>query len=176
VTSLLAAEKLEPLEIGGGTTLGVETDENLNFTGYAFKPMPFRFEAGTPPIAQVIGLGAAVDYLNKVGFDCIEKHERKLTTFALDALDEIENVRVYGTRNRVGAISFNIKNLNPHDAASILSKENIVARSGFHCCAPLMKTLKIDKGTVRVSFYIYNTIHEVEKFISVVNTITGKFC
>jgi len=170
------AEEIEPLELGGGTTRGVECDENLNFTGYKFKPPPLRFEAGTPPIAQVIGLGAAIDYLNEVGFDWIEKHERKLTEFTLNALDEIENVTVYGTRNRIGVISFNIKNLNPHDAASILSKENIVARSGFHCCAPLMKTLKIDKGTVRVSFYIYNTISDVEKFISVVNKIAGKFC
>jgi len=159
--------EIEPMQLGGGTV----NDINSDFSDYNLVSPPGRFEAGTPPIAQAIGLGAAVDYINKIGINEIEKHGTKLTNLALNSLAEIEGVEIYGSKNRAGIISFNIKGLNPHAVAKVLSENKIMARSGYHCCIPVMRGLGIKDGTIRVSFYVYNTIDEVENFISIVRKI-----
>jgi len=160
--------EISPLAIGGGSI------DDVSLTDYKLTSPPERFEAGTPPIAQVIGLGASVDYLNEISFDAIEKHEKKLTAKALNGLHEIKNIETYGpcANKRIGVIPFNISNLNPHDAAAILSDQNIMVRSGHHCCLPLMKEiLKKPEGVIRASIYIYNTEEEIEKFVSVIEEI-----
>ncbi|ODS38731.1 MAG: hypothetical protein A7316_07335 [Candidatus Altiarchaeales archaeon WOR_SM1_86-2] len=158
---------IEPLQLGGGSV------QDVDIEGYTLKKSSRRFEAGTPPIAQIIGLGAAIDYLMDTGYENIEKHEKKLTKIALKGLNGIEGIEVYGppAEKRIGVISFNIRNLDPHEVAFILSQRNIMMRSGYHCCLPLMKFLGLNDGAVRASLYLYNTMEEVETFISVIGEI-----
>lgn len=167
-------EKIEPLCIGGGTMADVSLDD------YKFNKGPPRFEGGTPAIAEIIGLGCAVDYLQKIGMENIEKHEGKLTNQAYGKLSEISKVEAYGPgpRHRVAIMSFNVGDLNPHDVALALDvSANIMVRSGHHCALPLTKTLIHKPGSVRASAYLYNTEEEIDKFISTVRelaqTLTG---
>ena len=139
---------------------------------------PIRFEAGTPAIAEVIGLGAAVDYLTKVGLGNVEAYERSLTEKMYGGLADIPGVEVYGpktTKHRTSMVPFNVGDLNPHDGALALDMSaNIMVRSGHHCAIPLMKELlNRPKGSVRASAYLYNTEKEVEKFVSAVAEIAG---
>lgn len=160
---------VEPFTLGGGTI------EDVSIDSYKLTRSPERFEAGTPPIAPAIGLGAAVDYLAKIGMENVQEHENKLSNLAFKGLSEIDNVEVYGpAENKVGIISFNIPNLNPHDVALVLDNiANIMIRSGHHCALPLMKEiLKRPNGTARASLYIYNTIEEVKKFIDAIKEIS----
>ena len=162
--------EVEPLCIGGGTI----ADVNVN--GYELARSPLRFEAGTPAIAQVIGLGEAVRYLKRVGMEDVERHERRLAERLVEGLMEMEDVELYGPKKpkeRVGIVSFNIKGMNPHDIALTLDEsENIAVRSGHHCALPLMKELlKISVGSVRASVYIYNTKEEIEKLLSAIEDI-----
>jgi len=166
-------DKLEPLCIGGGAISDVGLDH------FQLEKSPMRFEAGTPPIAETIGLGAAVDYLKAVGMRNIEAHERKLTERIYEGLRNIPKVRVYGPepRHKIGVTSFNVGDLNPHDVALTLDVSgNIVVRSGHHCAMPLMKEgLKENSGTVRVSTYLYNTDEEVEKFRVTLSELATQF-
>lgn len=160
----------EPLCIGGGTI------EDVSINSYKLTKSPTRFEAGTPPIAEAIGLTAAVDYLNEVGLKNIEAHERTLTKKIYHELSEVPGVETYGPKdpkNRSGIISFNIKDLNPHDVALTLDiSADIMVRSGHHCALPLMKELlNLTNGSVRASLYLYNTEEEAEKLISTVAEI-----
>lgn len=160
-------DEVSPPFIGGGTISEVSSK------GYKLGGSPMRFEAGTPPIAEAIGLGAAIDYLLEVGLRNVESHERRLAEKACAGLREIEGVEVYGPRgrsSRVGIIPFNIKGLNPHDVALMLdSLASIMVRSGHHCAMPLMREfLGLEEGSVRASLYLYNTEKEVEKFLSVI--------
>ncbi|MDI6639628.1 MAG: cysteine desulfurase [Methanocellales archaeon] len=159
-------EKIEPLAIGGGTM------DDVSLEDYKLKETYERFEAGTPNIADGIGLGVAVEYLEKIGMDDIRKHEGKLTKKLVLGLEEIENVEVYHPYiERIGVISFNIKRLNPHDVALMLDEvSNIMVRSGHHCCMPLMKELGV-VGTVRASLYLYNTEKEIETLLGTVEEI-----
>ena len=164
-------DDVKPPFIGGGTISEVSSK------GYKLGGSPTRFEAGTPPIAEAIGLGAAIDYLMKVGLRDVESHERRLAEKTCAGLREIEGVEVYGPRghlSRVGIIPFNVKGLNPHDVALMLdSLANIMVRSGYHCAMPLMKELLgLEEGSVRASLYLYNTESEVEKFLSVITELT----
>lgn len=163
-------ENMEPLSIGGGTIADVGLDY------YELAESPTKFEAGTPAIGEVIGLGAAVDYLRKVGLENIEAHERELTKRMYQGLADIPGVEVYGHKKlgqRTGILSFSVGNLNPHDVALALDvSADIMVRSGHHCCLPLMKELlKRREGTVRASLYLYNTKEEVEKLVSTVDDI-----
>jgi len=162
---------LEPLCIGGGSI------EEVTLDGYKLAKSPARFEAGTPPIAEVIGLGAAVDYLTKIGFDAIAEHEKSLVRSLHRGLVEIPKVEVYGptdVEQRVGIVPFNVKGLNPHDIAAILDNSaNIMVRSGHHCAMPLHKELLGQpEGTVRASVYIYNTLEEIKKLVDTVREIS----
>jgi cysteine desulfurase/selenocysteine lyase len=165
-----ALSELEPLCVGGGTIeeVGVET--------YTLEAPPARFEAGTPPIAEAIGLGAAVDYLKKVGLEAVAEHERALIKKMCEGLSNIPKVEIYGpssTDDRGGILAFNIEGLGPHDVAAILDNSaNIMVRSGHHCAMPLhTKLLGRPEGTVRASVYLYNTEEEIDKFTSTVGEI-----
>jgi cysteine desulfurase/selenocysteine lyase len=163
-------DNLEPLSIGGGTIADVGLDY------YTLTESPMRFEAGTPAIAEAIGLGAAIDYLKKVQLENIEAYERELVKKMYQGLVSIPNVEVYGPKKaeqRTGIVSFNVGDLSPHDVALALDvSANIMVRSGHHCCLPLHKELlKRREGTVRASLYLYNTETEVEKLVSMVNEI-----
>jgi len=160
----------EPLCIGGGTIADVSIDD------YVLAVPPMKFEAGTPNIAQVIGLGEACRYLNRVGMDNVEKWDLKLANRLIEGLTEIEGVTVYGPkdpRQRVGLATFNIGDMNPHDVALTLDAEyDIAVRSGHHCALPLMKELfRLNEGTVRASTYIYNTLEEIDALVSAVEEI-----
>ncbi|TRO49351.1 cysteine desulfurase [Candidatus Bathyarchaeota archaeon] len=160
----------EPLCIGGGTIADVSIDE------YVLAVPPMKFEAGTPNIAQAIGLGEACRYLNRVGMDDVEKWDLKLANRLIGGLTEIEGVNVYGPkdpRQRVGLATFNIGDMNPHDVALTLDAEyNIAVRSGHHCALPLIKELfKLHEGNVRASTYIYNTLEEIDALVTAIDEI-----
>ena len=164
-------DEVKPLCIGGGTI----ADVGLDF--YELSENVSRFEAGTPAIADVIGFGAAVDYLERIGMENIERHEAKLTERIHEGLREIPKVEVYGPepKYRVGITSFNVEGLNHHDVALALdASSRIIVRSGHHCALPLMKELIRRPGTVRASTYLYNTLEEAERLISAVEEITQK--
>ncbi len=135
--------------------------------------LPWKFEAGTSNIAGGIGFGAAIDYLNRIGMKNVREHELELVKYALKKMTEVENIEIYGppAEKRGGVISFNIKGLDMHDVAMFLDQEGIAVRSGGHCAHPLMRRLKL-KGTVRASFYIYNTKEEVDYFTKVLSQIS----
>ncbi|MCX8175828.1 MAG: aminotransferase class V-fold PLP-dependent enzyme, partial [Candidatus Bathyarchaeota archaeon] len=162
-------ESLTPIYIGGGTV------EAVDINGYKLLKGPSKFEAGTPAIGEVIGLKAAAEYLKSVGLENIEQHEKMLSKRIYDGLVKIPNVEVYGPKPefKLGVTSFNVKNLNPHDLALILDSKAIAVRSGLHCAHPLVKLiLGKPHGTVRVSTYLYNTIEEVEKFLSIIEEVS----
>lgn len=163
-----ASKDIEPLCIGGGTIEDVGTDY------YRLDKSPRRFEAGTPDVAAAIGLGAAVDYLQRIGMDNIQSHEKILVEKMYEGLSTLPNVEVYGPEpaKRVGIVAFNVGDLNPHDIALALDvSANIMVRSGHHCAQPLSKTVIGKPGTVRASVYLYNTGEEIEKLISTVEEI-----
>lgn len=150
-----------PPFFGGGEMIN---EVHLEYSTYA--ELPNKFEAGTMGIAQVIGMGVAVDYLKEIGLENIAKHEEKLVAVALEKLQNIDGLKIIGpSNNRVGAISFVMNKIHPHDIATILDHEGIAVRAGHHCTQPLMKKLKIP-ATTRASFYFYNTIEEVDHLIN----------
>jgi len=161
-------DEIEPLCIGGGTIADVGTDY------YTLEESPMRFEAGTPGVAEAIGLGAAVDYLREAGMENIERHERELTKQMDEGLTGLPKVEVYGPEPefKIGITSFNVGDLNPHDVALALDvSANIMVRSGHHCALPLTKHIIRKLGSIRASVYLYNTKEEIEKLVSTVEEI-----
>lgn len=135
-----------------------------------YNEVPYKFEAGTPNIADVVGFGAAIDYLAKIGMENIRKHEIDLTEYALESILSINHLTVYGPRDpnyRGGVISFNIADIHPHDLATIMNDHGIAIRSGHHCAQVLMQRLDVP-ATSRASFYIYNTKEEIDKFVNAI--------
>jgi len=162
------AEEVEPLIIGGGSIADVGADY------YKLDASPRRFEGGTPDIGAVIGLGAAVDYLTKIGMDKIEVYERVLVRRMYEDLTALPKVEIYGPEpeKRVCIVPFNVGDLNPHDVALALDvSANIMVRSGHHCAQPLTKTVICRPGTVRASCYFYNTLDEIDLLVSTVKGI-----
>lgn len=164
-------EKVEPLSIGGGSIRDVGLDY------YSLAEGPRRFEAGTPPIAEALGLGAAVDYLSGIGMDEIRRHDLKLVRKMYKEISEVPWVSVYGPEpeHRVGILSFNIEGLSPHDVALALEvSAKIMVRSGAHCTLPLMReVIRHPSGTARASTYLYNTEEEVDKLVEVVSKLSA---
>ena len=155
-------EKMRPF-IGGGDMI-----KEVHKYETRYNDLPYKFEGGTPNIADVIGFGAAVDYLNNIGMDKVREHEVELTGYALDKITRVKGVTVYGphnTKDRGGVISFNIGDIHPHDLATIMNDHGVAIRSGHHCAQVLMERLDV-AATSRASFYIYNTKEEVDVFIS----------
>ena len=163
-------ENTEPLCIGGGTIADVSIDS------YKLAVPPMKFEAGTPAIAQVIGLGEACRYLDRVGMDEVERWDEVLARKLADGLREIDGVETFGPvdpKNRVGLVSFNVRDMNPHDVALTLDAEyDIAVRSGHHCALPLMKEIfGLPEGNARASTYLYNTIEEIDVLLGAVEDI-----
>lgn len=134
----------------------------------SFAPLPNKFEAGTQNVGGVIGLGAAIDYIEEIGYEKIQEIEEKLMTYAREELQKLEFLTIYMTTNvekHSSVISFNIKGVHPHDVASILDSKNVCIRSGNHCAQPLMRYLGID-STCRASFYFYNTKEDVDRLVA----------
>lgn len=152
--------KLPPYQGGG------EMIDQVTFEKTTYADLPHKFEAGTPNIAGGVGFGAAIDYMNSIGFDAIAAHENELLQHATAKLSQIEGLRIYGNvSHKVAVISFNLEGLHPYDIGTLLDKMGIAVRTGHHCCQPIMDFYQIP-GTVRASFAFYNTHEEVERFAS----------
>jgi cysteine desulfurase/selenocysteine lyase len=145
---------------GGGSMIS-----EVAFTGTTYHDVPFRFEAGTPNIEGAVGLAAAIDYVEKLGWPAIEAHESALLTLATQKLSEIPEVQIVGTAaKKVAILSFNIKGAHPSDVGQILDQENVAVRAGHHCTQPLMKVLGIS-GTVRASFSVFNSPADIDQLV-----------
>ncbi|USK69805.1 cysteine desulfurase [Peribacillus asahii] len=155
-------ENMEPVEFGG---------EMIDFVGLyesTWKELPWKFEGGTPIIAGAIGLGAAIDFLEEIGLDNIERHEHHLAAYAMEKMSTIEGMTIYGPKDsakRAGVVTFNLNDVHPHDVATVLDADGIAVRAGHHCAQPLMKWLDVS-ATARASFYLYNTEEDIDKFVS----------
>ena len=151
-------EAMPPFLGGGSMIRSVERDAS------SYAELPAKFEAGTPSIAEAIGLGHAVDYMTHANFAAVHVHEQELLKYAHQRLQEIEGITLYGPapHQKAGVISFNIAGIHPHDVAGILDTHGIAVRAGHHCAQPLMKRLDVI-ATVRASFYLYNTIEDVDR-------------
>lgn len=153
-------EQMEPVEFGG------EMIDHVDLYESTWKDLPWRFEGGTPIIAGAVGLGAAIDFLSSIGMDAIEKHEHALTAYAMDKIQSVDGVQVYGPKTeRSGLITFNLDDIHPHDVATVLDAEGVAVRAGHHCCQPLMRILQAS-STARASFYLYNTEEDVDRLIA----------
>ena len=149
---------------GGGEMISTVTFEKTTYAD-----LPHKFEAGTPNIAGGIAFGAALDYMNSIGFDNIAEYENELLNYATNALKKIEGIKIYGeVKNKTAVISFNIIGIHPYDIGSILDQLGIAVRTGHHCAQPIMDFFVIP-GTVRASFSFYNTFVEIDRFIEAVN-------
>ncbi|MDI7743701.1 cysteine desulfurase [Lysinibacillus fusiformis] len=154
-------EDMEPIEFGG------EMIDFVDLYDSTWKELPWKFEGGTPNIAGAIGLGAAIDFLTEIGLDKIAEHEYSLVEYAIQEMDKIEGVSIYGPRDpqkRCGLITFNIDGVHPHDLATVLDMNGIAVRAGHHCAQPLMKWLQCT-ATARASFYMYNTKEDVDRLV-----------
>ena len=159
--------KLPPYQGGG------EMIDQVTFEKTTYADLPHKFEAGTPNIAGGVGFGAAVDYMNNIGFEAIAAHENDLMRHATEKLKKIEGLHIYGdVDNKVAVISFNVEGIHPYDIGTLLDKMGIAVRTGHHCCQPIMDHFKIP-GTVRASFAFYNTHEEVVRFIAGVEKAVG---
>ncbi len=155
-------DKMPPYRLGG------EMIANVTREGATWAEVPYKFEAGTPNIAGAIGLGAAIDYLQSLDFELIQKHEQELTSYALEKLKNVLGLTIYGPQKgngRIEVISFNLKNIHPHDLATALDLNGIEVRAGHHCAQPLMASLDTE-STVRASLSIYNTKDDIDKLVS----------
>lgn len=151
-------KKLDPLFYGG------DMNEEVYKDSVDVKDIPSRFETGTPAIASVIGLGKAIDYIESIGYDNIHEHTKKLYDYAMEKLSKIEGVTIYNKNADVPIISFNITGVHPHDASTLFDEAGICLRAGHHCAQLITKWLNCI-GTLRGSFYIYNTYEDADKFI-----------
>ena len=155
-------EKMEPIEFGC---------EMIDFVGLyesTWKELPWKFEGGTPIIAGAIGLGAAIDFLTDIGLDNILEHEHKLAGYAMDQLETIDGLKIFGPRDpmkRCGLVTFNLDDVHPHDVATVLDMNGIAVRAGHHCAQPLMKCLQ-QVATARASFYLYNTEEDIDRLVA----------
>jgi cysteine desulfurase/selenocysteine lyase len=163
-------ERLEPAWGGGEMIKEVWIDHAQ------WNDLPWRFEPGTPPIADAVGLHAAVEYLGKLGMAQVSAHEQALTAATMEALADIPGVTLYGPRNpemKGAVVAFNLEGIHPHDGAALLDQRGIAVRAGHHCAQPLMKCLQI-AGTLRASFSVYNTAQDVQRLAEAVATLRGE--
>ncbi len=164
-------ETMNPFHGGGDMIREVHKYETT------WNDLPYKFEAGTPNIADVIGFGAAIDYLTKIGMDNVREHEIELTKYAMEKLSEVKGILIYGTKDiskRGGVISFNFADVHPHDVAQIVDGEGIAVRSGHHCAQVLMERLNV-AATSRASFYIYNTKEDIDALVTALNKVAKVF-
>ena len=164
-------EKMEPIEFGG---------EMIDFVGLqesTWKELPWKFEGGTPIIAGAIGLGVAIDFLEEIGLDHIANYEHELVAYAMDEMEKIEGLTIYGPRDpmkRCGLVTFNVDDVHPHDLATALDMSGVAVRAGHHCAQPLMKWLNVS-ATARASFYMYNTKEDVDRLVEAIRAAKEYF-
>jgi cysteine desulfurase/selenocysteine lyase len=153
-------EEMPPF-MGGGDMI-----RRVRLEGSTWNDLPWKFEAGTPSIAEGIGLGAAVDYLSSVGMEAIHAHEQFITDYALEALSEVSGLTLLGpsSSRKGGVAAFTIQGLHPHDVAQLLDEDGIAVRAGHHCAMPLHDKLKIP-ASARASFYLYTTTEEIDRLV-----------
>lgn len=153
-------EAMPPYQGGGEMILSVSFEKTIN------NEIPFKFEAGTPPIAEVIALAASLDFLNAVGWDLIQSHEQHLLNYATDVLSAIPGLRVVGTaKEKIGVVSFVLEGIHPHDIGSIVDRQGIAIRTGHHCAMPTMDFFNVS-ATARASIAMYNTEHDIDRLVS----------
>lgn len=152
-------QQMEPLEFGG------EMIDHVGLHDATWKELPWKFEGGTPTIAGAVGLGAAIDFLTEIGLEHIEAHEKKLAAYAIEQLERLDGVEIYGPfQNRAGLVTFNLEGVHPHDVSTVLDAEGIAIRAGHHCAQPLMGWLK-QTATARASMYLYNTEEDIDRLV-----------
>ncbi|KAA3660901.1 MAG: cysteine desulfurase [Calditrichaeota bacterium] len=162
-------KKLPPYQGGGDMIL------HVTFEKTKFNELPYKFEAGTPNIADVIGLGVALQYVQKIGYDAISEWENDLIQYALHRLQEIEGMRFVGNaKHRAGAISFVLGDIHPHDVGTILDREGVAVRTGHHCTQPVMQRFKVP-ATTRASFAFYNTKEEIDQLMNALHKVIEMF-
>jgi cysteine desulfurase / selenocysteine lyase len=153
-------EAMEPFNLGGHMISKVRFEETT------WGEVPHKFEAGTSPIAEAVGLGAAIDYLDAIGIEAIEEYEQELAAYALERLAEVPGITLYGPppERRAGIVSFNVGDIHPHDVAQVLDAEGVAIRAGHHCCQPLMTRFGV-AATNRASFYLYTVREEIDRLV-----------
>ncbi len=163
-------QAMDPFLTGGHMISSVRLDRTT------WGELPHKFEAGTAPMAEAVGLGAAIDYLNAVGLDAIEAYEHELAAYALGQLGEIPGIELYGppAERRAGIVSFNLDGIHPHDVAQILDMQGVAIRAGHHCCQPLMQKLGV-AATNRASFYLYTIPEEIDQLVEGLHTVRKVF-
>ncbi len=162
-------EKMQPFKGGGDMILSVSFEKTI------YNTIPHKFEAGTPPIAAAIGLGAAVDYLSGIGMAAIARHEHALLSYATAQMMEMPGVRIIGTaKNKASVISFTVDGVHPHDVGTLLNQEGVAVRTGHHCAQPVMQRFKVP-ATARASFAFYNTLAEVDALIVGIRSVQKVF-
>jgi cysteine desulfurase / selenocysteine lyase len=161
---------MEPFLTGGHMINSVRIDKTT------WGDLPHKFEAGTAPMAEAVGFGAAIDYLANIGFEAIEAHEHELAAYALERLGDIPGITLYGppAERRAGIVSFNIEGIHPHDVAQILDMQGVAIRAGHHCCQPLMHKLGV-AATNRASFYLYTVQEEIDQLVDGLHTVHKVF-
>jgi cysteine desulfurase/selenocysteine lyase len=160
-----------PPYMGGGDMI-----RRVTFEGSTWNDLPWKFEAGTPSIANVIGLGAAVDYLTGIGMDNVLAHEQFITDYALEALSEVEDLKIFGPSpaQKGGVAAFSLKGVHPHDVAELLDEDGIAIRAGHHCAMPLHQKLGVS-ATARASFYVHTTTAEIDRLVESLNRVRKVF-
>ena len=164
-------DSMQPFMYGGDMISKVTTESAT------WNELPWKFEAGTPSIADGIAFGAAIDYLSELGMENVYEHEQQLLAYALERMLKMRGITIYGPydlEDRVGVISFGVDGLHPHDVAGVLDEEGIAVRSGHHCAQPLMTRMGMD-NTARASFYVYNTEDEVDSLIAAIEKAQARF-
>lgn len=162
-------EKMQPFKGGGDMILSVSFEKTI------YNTIPYKFEAGTPPIAAAIGLGAAVDYLSALGMDAIARHEHALLQYATSQLNALPGLRLIGTaRNKAAVLSFTLDGIHPHDVGTLLNQDGIAVRTGHHCAQPVMARFKVP-ATTRASFAFYNSLAEVDALVAGIRSVQKMF-
>jgi cysteine desulfurase/selenocysteine lyase len=160
-----------PPFLGGGDMI-----KKVQLRNFTANELPHKFEAGTPAIAEAIGLGAAVEYLNGVGLGLIARHEQEIIRYALERLEEVPGVRVFGppAEEKGGVASFILNGVHAHDVAQVLDRDGVAVRAGHHCAMPLHEKFQVP-ATARASFYLYNSMEEVDRLIAAIYKVKELF-
>jgi cysteine desulfurase/selenocysteine lyase len=171
---LFAREELleaMPPFLGGGDMI-----KRVELRSFVANDVPYKFEAGTPAIAEAIGLEAAIHFLDRVGLDSVHAHEQQLAAHAIDRLEEVPGVKVYGppAEERGGVVAFTLEGIHPHDIAQLLDSEGVAVRAGHHCAMPVHQKFGIPAST-RASFYLYNTLGEVDRLVEGLYAVKQRF-
>lgn len=162
-------DAMPPYQSGG------DMIRSVSFEGTTYNTLPYKFEAGTPNIAGVIGLGAAVDYVTSIGFDTLAAHEQELLAYATQSVADVPGLRIIGTaREKTSILSFMLEGVHPHDIGTILDREGVAIRAGHHCTMPLMERFGVS-ATARASFALYNTRMEVDKLVAAIHQVNEVF-